>query len=77
VPPPDGDAAAGLTEADQLGVVARAWREALRADVQRLEQVRLADAVRPDRKNEPRLQLQLEPFIRAKVAQRDAGDDQA
>ena len=37
-------------EADELRVGARARREALRADVQRLEQVRLAGAVRPDRR---------------------------
>ena len=42
-------------EADQLRVGARPRREALRADVQRLEQVRLAGAVRPDHEHEPRL----------------------
>jgi hypothetical protein len=39
--------AGGLgAEADQLRVIARPRREPLRADMQRLEQVRLAGAVR-------------------------------
>jgi hypothetical protein len=40
-------------EADELRVVRRPRREALRPDVERLEQVRLAGAVRPDRQHEP------------------------
>jgi hypothetical protein len=45
--------------------------------VQRLQQVRLADAVRPDRENEARAQPELEPLVRPKVAERDVLDDQA
>jgi hypothetical protein len=47
-------------EPDELGVVATTRRKALRADVQRLEQVRLAGAVPADSEDEPRRQLQLE-----------------
>ena len=65
-----------LAEADQLRVGARARREALRADVQRLEQVRLAGAVRPDDEHEPRLEVEVEPGVRAEVAERDVRDDQ-
>jgi len=50
-----GDARHRLAEADELRIGARPRREPLRADVQRLEQVRLADTVRADRENEPRL----------------------
>ena len=70
------DAAGGRALADQLHVGARAGREALRADVQRLEEVRLAGAVRPRDENEPRLERELEPGIRPEVAERDLGDDQ-
>jgi len=45
--------------------------------VERLEQVRLADAVRPDREDEARLQPELEPLVRPEVAERDVLDDQA
>jgi hypothetical protein len=48
----------------------------LRADVQRLEQVRLAGAVRPDDKNQTRLETEVEPCVGADVAQRDFADDQ-
>jgi hypothetical protein len=44
--------------------------------VQRLEQVRLAGAVRARDEDEPGLERELEPFVRAKVAERDALDDQ-
>jgi len=44
--------------------------------VERLEQVRLADAVRPDREDEPGPQLQLQPLVRPEVAERDVLDDQ-
>ena len=63
-------------EADQLRVGARPWREALRADMECLEQIRLAGTVRPDDEREPRLQAELEPGIRAEVAKRDRRDDQ-
>ena len=45
--------AASRAEADELRVGPRPRREALRPDVQRLEQVRLAGAVRPDGEHEP------------------------
>src|SRR5438876_100617 len=44
-------------------------REPLRPDVKRLEQVRLAGAVRPDEKHQTRLELELEPRVRPDVAQ--------
>ena len=48
------------TEPDELPVVTTTRRKALRADVQRLEQVRLAGTVPADGQDEPRRQLQLE-----------------
>ena len=63
-------------EADELRVGARPRREALRADVQRLEQVRLAGAVRPGHEHEPGRELEVEPRVRAVVPKRDRGDDQ-
>ena len=54
------DARAALAEADQLPVRARPRREALRADVQRLEQVRLARAVLPDDEHDARLEVEVE-----------------
>jgi hypothetical protein len=51
-----GNSRGRCAETDQLRIRPRSRREALRRDVQRLEQVRLADAVRPDRQQEARLQ---------------------
>jgi hypothetical protein len=45
--------------------------------VQRLEQVRLSRPVRARDEDEPGLQLELEPFVAAEVAERDVPDDQA
>ncbi len=59
------------TEAHQLGVVARPWREPLRADVERLEQVRLARAVRACNEDDAGLEPELEACVRAEVAERD------
>jgi hypothetical protein len=42
-----------LAEADELRVAARARREALRAEVQRLEQIRLAGAVLANDEDDP------------------------
>jgi hypothetical protein len=42
----------------------------------RLEQVRLADAVRAGHQDEPRRKVELEPGVGAKVAKRDVADDQ-
>ena len=72
----DGGAGAAVSEPDQLAVVARARREPLRRDVQRLEQVRLACAVRPGREHEPRPERELEPLVRPEAAERDRLDDQ-
>ena len=47
-------------EPDQRSVAARAWGEPLRSDVERLEQIRLAGAVRAVEKHDPGLQAQLE-----------------
>jgi hypothetical protein len=48
----------------------------LRADVQRLEQVRLAGAVWSDDEYQTRLESEVEPCVGADVAQRDFADDQ-
>jgi hypothetical protein len=66
-----------LPEADQLRVLSRAWREALGADVQRLEQVRLADAVRPDGKDDAVGERQVEGRVRAVLAERQVLDQPA
>jgi hypothetical protein len=44
--------------------------------VQRLEQVRLPDAVRADREHEPGTQVELQPLVRPELAQRYVLDDQ-
>jgi hypothetical protein len=44
--------------------------------MQRLEEVRLAGAVRTDDEHEPRLQLELELRVRADVPERDRLNDQ-
>jgi hypothetical protein len=63
-------------EADELRVVAAPRREALRADVQRLEQVRLARPVLTDGEHEPGLEAQLERGVGAVVAERERLNDQ-
>jgi hypothetical protein len=45
--------------------------------VQRLEQVRLADAVRADREDEPRPQVELEPLVRPEARELERLDNQA
>jgi hypothetical protein len=55
----------------------RARRKALRRDVQRLEQVRLADAVRPDDENEAGRERQVERGVRPVTTKRDVANDQA
>ena len=65
-----------LAEPDQPRLRARPRREALRPDVQRLEQVRLPGAVRPDHQHEPRLEREVERGVRAKAPERDPRDDQ-
>src|SRR5581483_12142266 len=75
-PPLHGDAGTLPAESEQLRVGPRARREALGADVQRLEEVRLADAVRADRENEAGREGELEPLVRPEGRQLDRGDDQ-
>ena len=60
--PPSLDlhAARRLAEADQLRIVSRARREALRRDVQRLEQVRLAGTVTADDEHDAGVEPELE-----------------
>jgi len=44
--------------------------------MQRLEQVRLAGAVRADNQYQPRLDVEVEPLVRPDVAKRNRADDQ-
>jgi len=74
--PVDDDARGRLPELDQLAVGASPRREALGGDMQRLEQVRLAGAVRADDQNDPRLQLQVERGVRPVPAEADVPDVQ-
>jgi hypothetical protein len=71
------DAGSLGAEPDELLVGARAGREPLCTDVERLEEVRLPGSVRPRDQDEPRLQCELEPFVAAEVSERDLADDQA
>jgi hypothetical protein len=65
-----------VAEADQVAVGPRSRREALRADVQRLEQVRLAGAVLADDEYDARRERELQLRVGAVTAERDAVDDQ-
>jgi hypothetical protein len=65
-----------LAEADQLAVGARARREALRAEVQRLEQVRLAGTVLPNYEDDSGSEVEVERRVGAVVSERDVPDDQ-
>jgi len=56
----DDDPRSRLPETNQLGVLPRARREALSRNVQRLEQVRLADAVASDDQDDSRRQCEVE-----------------
>ena len=69
-------AAGALAEPDELRVLPRSRREALRRDMERLEQVRLARAVRPHDEHETLRQPELERRVRADVPERDRLDDQ-
>ena len=70
------DACGRLAEANELRVLAGARREPLRRDVQRLEQVRLPDAVRPDGEHDARLEVEIERRVRPVLAKSDVLDDQ-
>jgi hypothetical protein len=72
----DRNARGGFAEPDQLTVVACARREALRREVERLEQVRLADAVAADDENDPGREVEVERRVRPIPAERYAIDDQ-
>ena len=65
-----------LAEADELRIGPGARREALRADVKRLEQIRLPGAVRAGHEHQPGLQLDVEPSVRAEVPEGGRRDDQ-
>jgi hypothetical protein len=65
-----------LAELDQLAVVASARRKALRREVERLEQVRLADAVAADDEDDPGREVEVERRVRPIPAERYAIDDQ-
>jgi hypothetical protein len=71
-----GHARRRLAEPDQLAVVARAGREALRREVERLEEVRLADAVAADDEDDPGREVEVERRVRPIPAERYAIDDQ-
>ena len=70
------DACCIRIEPDQRSVAAGARGESLRTHVERLEQIRLAGAVRAVEKHDPGLQAQLERGVRTEVAKRDVADDQ-
>ena len=65
-----------LAEPDESRVAARPRREALRPDVQRLEEVRLARAVRAHDEDEARREIEIEPRIGAEVSERRRPNDQ-
>jgi hypothetical protein len=65
-----------LVEPDQVPLRPRTRREALRADVERLEEVRLAGPVLADHEDDSGCQREVEGRIRAEVSERDVGDDQ-
>jgi hypothetical protein len=71
-----GHARGRLAEPDQLAVVAGARRKALRREVERLEQVRLADAVAADDEDDPGREVEVERRVRPIPAERYAIDDQ-
>jgi hypothetical protein len=73
--PTGGDTPLVGSRPNDLRVVPRTKRETLRREVDGLEQVGLAGAVRPGHEYEPRLQRELEPLVRAHVANRDDSED--
>jgi hypothetical protein len=76
-PAGDDDPRRLLAEADQLRVLASPRGEPLCADMQRLEQVRLAGAVRPDRENDPVRERQVERRVRPVLTERQLVDQPA
>ena len=75
VPPPTTRAAVSPKRIS-CAVVTRARREALRREVQRLEQVRLADTVSADDQHDPGREVEVERRVRPVLAERYAIDDQ-
>jgi hypothetical protein len=59
-----------------MPVVSRTRTEALRADVQCLQEVRLPRAVSPGYEDQPGPERKLEPGVRPELAERDLVDDQ-
>jgi hypothetical protein len=76
-PAGNDDSRGPFAEADQLRILPCSRREPLRPDVQRLEQVRLADAVRPDRQDDPVRERQVERRVRPVLAERELVDQPA
>ena len=74
VAPVDLDPGRGRSEAHDLALVARPARAAGAAEVERLEQVRLAGAVRTRDHGEALAQRRLRLFVAAEIAQADAED---
>src|SRR5262249_21849576 len=70
-----GDPRAVRSKPNQVRVAARPRREALRADVQRLEEVGLPRAVGTHDEHKPRLQLQLELGVGAVVPDENRAAD--
>lgn len=64
-------------EADEVRVEPRPRREPLSRDVERLEEIRLACAVRAGGEDEPRLEVEVEIGVRAEVAKCEVRDDQS
>src|SRR5439155_12011452 len=56
-----------LAKADKLRVGTCTRREALRTDVQRLEQIRLTGSIRSDHEHQPWLEVEVEPRVRPDV----------
>src|SRR5579884_2408626 len=72
----DADSRAALAETNELRVAARPGRKALRAHVERLEEVRLADSVRTHGEHEAGTKLQREPLVRPERCEMNRLDDQ-
>ena len=70
------DPADAFAEANELRIGACPRREALRADMQRLEQIRLPRSVRSDDQQQAGLELEVKSGVRANVPKRDSVDDQ-
>jgi hypothetical protein len=72
----EADARGRFAEAHEPRVGAGARGETLRPDVHCLEEVRFPDAVCAGHEHDARNERKLEFGVRAKVSERDVGDDQ-